>query len=61
MTDELLTVLRQDGYENFRVLIGIDDSSAEDSVQKNEIAYFRQNLREETRSYPAWTTWDSRR
>jgi len=46
LTDELLTVLRQDGYENFRVLIGIDDSSAEDSVQKNEIAYFRQNLRE---------------
>lgn len=47
LTDELLSVLHQDGYNNFRVLIGIDDSSAEDSVQKNEIAYFRQHLREE--------------
>ena len=31
---------------NFKVLIGIDDSSAEDSIQKNEIAYLRSLLRE---------------
>ena len=32
--------------ENFHVLIGIDDSSQEDSIQKNEIAYLRSLLRE---------------
>ncbi len=37
--------LRKPGYENFRLLIGIDDSSLEDCIQKNEIAYFRQGLR----------------
>lgn len=31
--------------DTFRVLIGIDDSSAEDSIQKNEIALLRQKLR----------------
>ena len=30
----------------FHVLIGIDDSSEEDSIQKNEIAYLRSLLRE---------------
>ncbi len=39
-------LLDRPGYENFRLLIGIDDSSLEDCIQKNEIAYFRQNLRE---------------
>lgn len=34
------------GNQNFKVLIGIDDSSAEDSIQKNEIAYLRSLLRE---------------
>lgn len=37
--------LRKPGYENFRLLIGIDDSSLEDCIQKNEIAYLRQGLR----------------
>lgn len=37
--------LRRPGYENFRLLIGIDDSSLEDCIQKNEIAYLRQSLR----------------
>lgn len=36
----------QGAYEAFRVLIGIDDSSEEDSIQKNEIAYLRTLLRE---------------
>ena len=31
--------------ERFRVLVGIDDSSEEDSIQKNEIAYLRSRLR----------------
>ena len=35
------------GYENFRLLIGIDDSSLEDCIQKNEIAFLRQGLRAE--------------
>lgn len=38
--------LAKPGYENFRLLIGIDDSSLEDCIQKNEIAYLRQGLRE---------------
>ena len=37
--------LAQPGYENFRLLIGIDDSSFEDCIQKNEIAFLRQGLR----------------
>ena len=37
--------LAKPGYENFRLLIGIDDSSLEDCIQKNEIAYLRQGLR----------------
>ena len=39
--------LRKPGYENFRLLIGIDDSSLEDCIQKNEIAFLRQGLRTE--------------
>ena len=35
-----------EGNQNFKVLIGIDDSSAEDSIQKNEISYLRSMLRE---------------
>lgn len=37
--------LAKPGYENFRLLIGIDDSSLEDCIQKNEISYLRQGLR----------------
>ena len=33
--------LSKPGYENFRLLIGIDDSSLEDCIQKNEIAFLR--------------------
>lgn len=39
--------LRKPGYENFRLLIGIDDSSLEDCIQKNEIAFLRRGLRAE--------------
>ncbi|SFP18325.1 Protein of unknown function [Oscillibacter sp. PC13] len=35
----------ENDYGNFRLLIGVDDSSEEDSIQKNEIAYLRQGLR----------------
>lgn len=35
-----------DTQGQFHVLIGIDDSSEEDSIQKNEIAYLRSRLRE---------------
>lgn len=45
LSDEVQRVLAQPGYENFRLLIGIDDSSLEDCIQKNEIAYLRQGLR----------------
>ncbi len=37
--------LAKPGYENFRLLIGIDDSSLEDCIQKNEIAFLRKGLR----------------
>ncbi|MCI8841501.1 MAG: DUF4127 family protein [Oscillibacter sp.] len=40
--------LSKPGYENFRLLIGIDDSSLEDCIQKNEIAYLRQGLRRDS-------------
>ena len=39
--------LAKPGYENFRLLIGIDDSSLEDCIQKNEIAFLRRGLRAE--------------
>lgn len=39
--------LAKPGYENFRLLIGIDDSSLEDCIQKNEIAFLRRGLRTE--------------
>ena len=39
-------LVSREGFGNFRVLIGIDDSSSEECIQKNEIAYLRQGLRE---------------
>lgn len=46
-SDQVQHILAQPGYEHFRLLIGIDDSSLEDCIQKNEIAYLRQGLRTE--------------
>ena len=46
LSNQILQTVRSSGYENFRVLIGIDDSSAEECIQKNEIAYLRSLLRE---------------
>jgi len=46
LAEKMLETVQGRGYQNFRVLIGIDDSSAEDSIQKNEIAYLRSLLRE---------------
>ena len=46
LSDQLLETVRSGGYENFRVLIGIDDSSAEECIQKNEIAFLKSLLRE---------------
>lgn len=45
LSDCLLSRVRERNASQFHFLIGIDDSSAEDSIQKNEIAYLRQNLR----------------
>jgi len=45
LSDQVQELLAGDGYENFRLLIGIDDSSLEDCIQKNEIAYLRRGLR----------------
>lgn len=42
----LLNALKDGSHDNFHVLIGVDDSSAEDSIQKNEIAYLTANLRD---------------
>ena len=44
--------LSEAGYENFHLLIGIDDSSLEDCIQKNEIAYLRQGLRTDRAGNP---------
>lgn len=48
LSAQMFQMLQDDmeGNQNFKVLIGIDDSSAEDSIQKNEIAYLRSLLRE---------------
>lgn len=46
LSDEVQRILAQPGYERFRLLTGIDDSSLEDCIQKNEIAYLRQGIRE---------------
>lgn len=48
LADWVQALLRNEaaGYGAFRLLIGIDDSSEEDSIQKNEIAYLRQGLRQ---------------
>ncbi len=45
LSGEVQNILAGPGYENFRLLIGIDDSSLEDCIQKNEIAFLRQGLR----------------
>jgi len=45
LSAHLLGALDGGAYANFHVLIGVDDSSAEDSIQKNEIAYLSVNLR----------------
>ncbi len=47
LSARLMAAVRNDGLENFRVLIGIDDSSAEECIQKNEIAYLRSLLRQD--------------
>lgn len=46
LAERMMQTVECGGCENFRVLIGIDDSSEEDSIQKNEIAYLRSLLRE---------------
>ena len=46
LAERMLETVAGEGYENFRVLIGIDDSSAETCIQKNEIALLRSLLRE---------------
>ena len=46
LSDRMMEVVSGREYGNFRVLIGIDDSSEEDSIQKNEIAYLRSRLRQ---------------
>jgi len=45
ISDELLRLVSEDSSDIFRVLIGIDDSSEEFSIQRSEIAYLRSNLR----------------
>lgn len=46
LSDETISLVQACGAEKFRMLIGIDDSSEEESIQKNEIAYLRSRLRE---------------
>ena len=45
LTDWVQTALIQPAFANFRLLLGIDDSSAEECIQKNEIAFLRSQLR----------------
>lgn len=57
LSDQVQHILSRPGYENFRLLIGIDDSSLEDCIQKNEIAYLRQGLRTEEREDGKQLDW----
>lgn len=52
LSGEVQGILARPGYENFRLMIGIDDSSLEDCIQKNEIAYLRQGLRTDRMGNP---------
>ena len=45
LSGELLEAVNILNSDRFHVLIGIDDSSSEDCIQKNEIAYLRVRLR----------------
>jgi len=46
LSAQMQSLVSREGFEQFRVLIGIDDSSSEECIQKNEIACLRQGLRE---------------
>jgi len=46
LSAQIQSQLTQPGYERFRLLIGIDDSSEADSIQRSEIAFLRQGLRD---------------
>ena len=46
LSDAMFQALEETADGQFRVLIGIDDSSEEDSIQKNENAYLRAQLRQ---------------
>ena len=46
LSGDLLETVDQLNSSRFHVLIGIDDSSSEDCIQKNEIAYLQARLRE---------------
>jgi hypothetical protein len=46
LADDMLETATALGADNIRVLIGIDDSSVENSIQKNEIAYLTSCLRD---------------
>lgn len=45
LSAQVQETLARPGYEKFRLLTGIDDSSEAESIQKNEIAFLRQGLR----------------
>jgi len=47
LSHTMMETVAGSGMDHVRVLIGIDDSSEENSIQKNEIAYLRSLLREE--------------
>jgi hypothetical protein len=44
---DMLETVSALGTGNIRILVGIDDSSVENSIQKNEIAYLTSSLRED--------------
>ena len=46
LTDEALNIVSEQNNDIFRVLIGIDDSSEAECIQKNEISYIESCLRE---------------
>ena len=52
LSDQAQRIIARPGHENFRLMIGIDDSSLEDCIQKNEIAYLRQGLRTDRAGNP---------
>ena len=61
LSDAMFQALEETADGQFRVLIGIDDSSEEDSIQKTRSPISGRSCAKGTPCSPVWTTWPLRR